>query len=98
MTTTLTAQTITALTGFPFIGPIKSVAEREREVEREEAYLYTLVALDILEPKVFDGRLSRNLHNRDGQLLRTLDQVVTAILADELMTGDESEHHRSTEG
>jgi hypothetical protein len=56
---------------------------------RELVYLYALAFVNAIEPDPRFSRLSHHYRNRRGELLGTLDQVVNAILDNELMTEDE---------
>lgn len=58
-------------------------------VHKEEVYSRCLAFVDALEPDPRFSRLSRHYRNRAGELLGTLDQVINAIIDDELMTEEE---------
>lgn len=53
--------------------------------DREARYRSALALVNGLEPAPVSSRLSVHWRNADGELLRTLDEVVRAALADELI-------------
>lgn len=59
----------------------------KKQVEREAAYEAALKWVNRLEPPHLRGRgesLTKHLYNADGKLLKTLDEVVRAVLDNEL--------------
>lgn len=63
----------------------------KRQFEREAAYEAALNLVDRLEPPRIGGRgeaLAAHLYSTDGQLLQTLDEVVQAILDNNLAVTD----------
>lgn len=63
----------------------------KHQFEREAAYEAALNLVDRLEPPRIGGRgeaLAAHLYSADGQLLQTLDEIVRAILDNNLAGAD----------
>jgi hypothetical protein len=59
--------------------------------EREAAYQAALKLIKLIDPLPGSNRLSVHWRSKSGVLLRTLDEVVRAILADELILPETAE-------
>lgn len=77
---------------FETFGGTPNIVAALKEAEAQKRYLTALALVNAIEPVPGSSRLAVHWHDADGRLLRTLDEVVRAILADEVvLPGDRVE-------
>lgn len=73
-----------ALEKMPNLTEALKETEAQKRYQAQKCYQAALALVDAIEPEGA-SRLAVHWHDADGRLLRTLDEVVRAILADEVV-------------